>query len=88
VFGGDYFNGQPSPETDYLDMLLGFEPIAIGDLILTEVLQGFPHEKDYKTEKELLTSLTVFDLLGENGQFDVPTTLENCARRELRLGKP
>jgi predicted nucleic acid-binding protein len=60
----DYFNGQSTPESDYLDKLLGFEPIAIGDLILTEVLQGFRHEKDYKTAKELLTSLTVFELLG------------------------
>jgi len=60
----DYFNGRATPETEYLDKLLGVEPVALGDLILTEVLQGFRFNKDYKTAKELLTSLSVFDLLG------------------------
>ena len=35
----DHFNGMETPETNKLDELLGLEPIAIGDLILTEVLQ-------------------------------------------------
>jgi len=37
----DYFNGYNTRETTELDLLLGVEPIAIGDIILTEVLQGF-----------------------------------------------
>ena len=37
----DYFNGQDNTQTDLLDGLLGNEPLGIGDLILTEVLQGF-----------------------------------------------
>ncbi len=36
----DYFNGVPSQETDFLDSLLGIEPVAIGDLILTEVVNA------------------------------------------------
>ncbi len=61
----DYFNGRDTPETTQLDSLLGIKPIAIGDIILTEVLQGFRNDKDYNTAKSLLTSLTVFELLGE-----------------------
>ena len=61
----DYFNGRDTPETAQLDLLLGVEPIAIGDIILTEVLQGFRDDKDYKIAKNLLTSLTIFELLGE-----------------------
>jgi len=61
----DYFNGRRSAETDYLDNLLGKEPIAIGDLVLIEVLQGFKNDSDYKTARELLTSLAVFTLGGE-----------------------
>lgn len=34
----DYFNGQDTPQTIKLDALLDVEPLAIGDLILTEVL--------------------------------------------------
>ncbi len=60
----DYFNGNGSPETDFLDGVLGIRAIAIGDLILTEVLQGFRHDKDYKTARRLLEELTIFELLG------------------------
>ena len=61
----DYFNGRSSAETNYLDELLGKEPIGVGDLVLIEVLQGFRHEGDYNTAKELLTSLEVFTLGGQ-----------------------
>lgn len=61
----DYFNGRDTPETLQLHSLLGIQPIAIGDIILTEVLQGFRNDKDYQIAKSLLTSLTIFDLLGE-----------------------
>ncbi|BDI15249.1 ribonuclease VapC [Nostoc cf. commune SO-36] len=65
----DYFNGRKTPETNKLDRLLGVEPLAIGDLILTEVLQGFRSDADYQTAKELLTSLTIFEMLGINLAF-------------------
>ena len=61
----DYFNGRQSAETDYLDSLLGKNPIAIGDLVLIEVLQGFKNDSDYNTARKLLTSLTVFTLGGQ-----------------------
>ncbi len=60
----DYFNGQDTPQTAKLDALLGIEPLAIGDLILTEVLQGFRADADFAQAKALLLSLTVFDMLG------------------------
>ena len=60
----DYFNGVESPETNKLDALLGVEPLAIGDLILTEVLQGFRQDAEYKSAKKLLTSLSVYGMLG------------------------
>lgn len=37
----DYFNGASIPQADKLDGLLVRDPHAMGDLILTEVLQGF-----------------------------------------------
>ncbi len=44
----DYFSGNGSPETDFLDDALGVRAISTGDLILTEVLQGFRYDKDLK----------------------------------------
>lgn len=61
----DYFRGTPTPQADKLDSLLGDEPLAIGDLIMAEVLQGFGSEKDFKQAKKLLTSLVVVELGGQ-----------------------
>ena len=62
----DYFNGTVSPQTNKLDQLLVSEPLAIGDLILTEVLQGFNDDSEFKRAKSLLSALTVIDLAGQN----------------------
>ncbi len=61
----DYFNGTISNETDWLDESLGIEPIVMGDIILTEVLQGFQNEKDFKTAKKLLLEFPFMDMIGQ-----------------------
>lgn len=60
----EYFRGIQSSQTDRLHALLGNEPIATGDLVLTEVLQGFGSAKDFNQGKKLLTSLPVVELVG------------------------
>ncbi len=61
----DYFRGTATPQAERLDSLLGVEPIATGDLILTEVLQGFVSDRDFNQAKKLMTSLVVVDLAGQ-----------------------
>jgi len=61
----DYFRGALTRQTAMLDALLGTEPLTIGDLILTEVLQGFDSDKDFNQARKLLTGLTVADLGGQ-----------------------
>ncbi len=61
----DYFRGTRSKETERLDEILGAEPLAIGDLVLAEVLQGFKSDRDFNQAKKLLTSLVVVDLVGK-----------------------
>ncbi|HEY0258408.1 MAG TPA: PIN domain nuclease [Lacisediminihabitans sp.] len=60
----DYFNGVRSAQTDRLDELAGVEPLALGDLILAEVLQGFRADDDFARARDLLLEFTVFPLLG------------------------
>jgi len=60
----DYFRGVETPQTRTLDSLLGAIPLATGDLILAEVLQGFRHERDFDQGRRLLSSLVYFDLGG------------------------
>ena len=58
-----YFTGNETPEADNLDSLLGQELIAIGDLVLTEVLQGFRADKDFRKARDLLLSFHVVNML-------------------------
>ena len=53
----DYFNGQKTWQTDLLENLLSDVPIIMGDLILTEILQGFRSDNDYKAAKSFLSDL-------------------------------
>jgi predicted nucleic acid-binding protein len=62
----DYFRGTATPHVEKLDSLLGREPIATGDLILTEVLQGFISDRDFNQARKLMTSLVLVDLAGQN----------------------
>lgn len=61
----DYFTGTDTAQSDKLDAILGTEPVAIGDLILIEVLQGFRLDKEYEIAKSLMAELVLFDMLGE-----------------------
>jgi predicted nucleic acid-binding protein len=61
----DYFKGVVTPQTQRLDKLLGHELLAVGDLMLTEVLQVFAKERDFSEAKKLLTSLIVVELGGQ-----------------------
>ena len=62
----DYFRGVATPQSDRLDALLGAEPLAIGDIILTEVLQGFSTERDFTDALRLMTSLTIIEIAGQH----------------------
>jgi predicted nucleic acid-binding protein len=60
----DYFRGTITAKTELLDTLLGREPLAIGDFMLTEVLQGFADERAFNEARKMLTSLMIVELGG------------------------
>lgn len=76
----DFFNGVDSAPAETLDRLLGAERVVIGDLILTEVLQGFGQDRDFRTALFLLGSLECAPLLG-------PEMAVESARNYRRLRK-
>ena len=53
----DYINGNDTPEAEALDEKLENDLVAIGDLILLEILQGFKNDKDYNLVKKTLMVL-------------------------------
>jgi predicted nucleic acid-binding protein len=62
----DYFRGATTPQAEKLDALLGTEPVATGDLILTEVLQSLVSDRDFNQARKLLHSLDIIDLGGRD----------------------
>jgi hypothetical protein len=61
----DYFNGKKTAQTDWLDVSLGNIPIIMGDLILTEILQGFKNDKDFKIAKDVLLRIPFVAMGGQ-----------------------
>lgn len=61
----DYFNGVESLQIAYLDSALLRESVLMGDIILTEILQGFVKEKDFKKAKSALIQLDCFSIVGK-----------------------
>lgn len=60
----DYFKGADLPQTALLDKLLGVKPLAIGDLILTEVLQGFRDDGAFEAALASFKELEFVELGG------------------------
>jgi predicted nucleic acid-binding protein len=83
----DYFNGVAAPECELLDRLLGREPVAIGDLVLAEVLQGFRDDADFRTARELMTGLTVYELLGPARAVRVAANYRTLRRKGVTVRK-
>ena len=60
----DYFNGVSTWQTERLDFLLDTEAVALGDLILTEVLQGLRSDTDFRKAQTFLAELPFYKLGG------------------------
>ena len=60
----DYFRSADTPQVALLDSLLGRTPLAIGDLIAAEVLQGVRDDREFKLVKQTLEAFDHIDLVG------------------------
>ncbi len=83
----DYFRGTNTAETGKLDRLLGQEPLVIGDLILTEVLQGLNSERDFNEARKMLASLTVVELGGQDIAIQAAKNLRALRRLGVTVRK-
>lgn len=78
----DYFNGKSTWQTDLLDAYLSAIPIIMGDLILTEVLQGFRSDKDFDTAKTFLDALPFRQM----GGYDIAVQSARNYRKLRQIG--
>lgn len=61
----DYFRDADTPQVELLDRLLGSEAIAVGDLILAEVLQGIDSEREFRTVLQLMQRYIIIQISNE-----------------------
>lgn len=61
----DFFNGVDTQEALFLSDSLGQRPVAIGDLMLAEVLQGFRKDRDFRIALDLFEAFPVLELAGK-----------------------
>jgi predicted nucleic acid-binding protein len=77
----DFFRGRTTRQSDRLDALLGVEPVAIGDLMMVELLQGFDRSRDFDRALQLLGSLVQIDIVG--AEIAVQAA-RNCRRLRMQ----
>ena len=83
----DYFNGKDTEKTDALDAALAERRAVTGDLILTEVLQGFRRDDDYATARRALTRLTVEAMLGRAAAIEAADAFRSLRSRGVTVRK-
>jgi predicted nucleic acid-binding protein len=83
----DYFRGVATPQTDRLDGLLGVRPVAIGDIILAEVLQGFTSEADFALALDLMGSLDLVQIGGRATAVQAARNYRTLRARGITIRK-
>ena len=83
----DYFNGKISRHTDSLDRLLGQEDIVVGDLILTEVLQGFRGDAQFREAKRLFDGFRIVSMVGKDLAIETAKNYRTLRQRGSTVRK-
>jgi len=76
----DYFNGRENKHTQALDLAIIDGTVALGDLILLEILQGFRDDEEYKKAKRTLSTLDQYEMFRKG-------MVERCAVNYRALRK-
>ena len=83
----DFFNGFSTLDVERLDGRLGITPIAIGDLTLVEVMQGFRQETHVATARQLFRSLALLPMLEPRNAWKAADNYRERCRRSITVRK-
>ncbi len=83
----DYFRGTANAASDQLDRLLDRELLAIGDLILAEVLQGFAADRAFDRALRLLSTLVAIDIGGRDIAVQAARNFRTLRARGITVRK-
>ena len=83
----DYFNGVENRQTEILDRILSEQSVLIGDIILTEILQGFDSDKDYRLAKQALDPLDCVHLGGKSLAIEAASNFRHLRSKGITIRK-
>ena len=80
-------NGVITPQTDILDRELQEDRVITGDLIITEFLQGFRNDKQFKVAKEVMDSLQYYDFVGRKTAIKAAQNFRMLRKKGVTIRK-
>ena len=83
----DYLRDRDTAQTAKLEELLGIERLAIGDLIVAEVLQGCDSENDFTLALSLLSDLHLVEIGGREVAIEAARNYRRLRARGVTVRK-
>jgi hypothetical protein len=83
----DHFRNLSTPATERLDDLLNTERVWTGDLIVTEVLQGFSVEREFHHARRVLTTLPMVEIAGADTAVEAAMNYRRLRERGVTVRK-
>ena len=83
----DYFRGTATPQAERLDAFLGSELLAVGDLMLAEVLQGFRNDRDFNQAKRMLMSFDIVTIVDQETAVQAARHFRTLRALGVTVGK-
>ncbi len=83
----DYFLGKDNKHTMLLDTALNTERICIGDLIITELIQGFKTKSEISSAPKIISRLEYYDLAGKDIAFKAAENYRKLRQKGITIRK-
>lgn len=83
----DYLRGVETAQAAKLDELLGIAPVAIGDLMLAEVLQGCVTDREFNDARRTLAALDLVIIGGEDVAIEAARNYRRLRERGITVRK-
>jgi predicted nucleic acid-binding protein len=83
----DYLRNADTRETEELERLFGRERLVIGDVILTEVLQGCTGERRFDQTLELLSDLDLIEIGGREVAIEAARNFRRLRAKGITVRK-
>ena len=84
----NFFNGVKTLTVDFLEELIEAEKeLCISEYILTEILQGFKKDRDFKLARQHLLNFPVYQLNGIDSYIKAAQIYRKCRRKGITIRK-